>query len=526
MSRGNLTWLAVCGVVLLILYVCITWQEQDLGLKRFMAAGSLQVPLVAMRTAYSADLPQLRVLLIHGLSASKSPMLHLGSQLARFGVACFVMDLPGHGDSPAAFSRASAAAAVDAVVAEILHDSTSDVRLDGKTKPVPQLVLIGHSFGAGLAIDAGQRNRQIAGVVALSPAAEPVTWESPGRLLVLLGEFDFPFVRRGAAFLFEQATGTRVPPLEEPGSWEDREGNRRLVVLPWADHAQPLFRAESIQEIKAFLSKLDPGMNQREFSPWAFRARGQLRTLWTAALLLTWFPLFILVSGLFRGRTHPALSAEAAEWAGRAWSPLWIYGAAAGLATLSLRFANPWERLGLMGGGYLSGFFCIIGLAGLAVCRPSFRVNGPVWQALLCSLLGWAILTALCAPVATSHFAHLTLTPGRVWRFPWILLSVFPFYLLDEHICSCRLQGLGGLRLTLFHLSTRLILLIALLVGFFVLKSGQFLLALILPGLLLMSILCWCLARWVARHTRSAMASALFSALATAWFISAFFAQL
>jgi hypothetical protein len=78
----------------------------------------------------------------------------------------------------------------------------------------------------------------------------------------------------------------------------------------------------------------------------------------------------------------------------------------------------------------------------------------------------------------------------------------------------------------MFHLSTRFILAITLLLGFFVLRNGQFLVVLLLPGLLLTSLLCWCLAAWIHRKTGSIAASGLFGALATGWFFSVFFAQL
>ncbi len=510
----------------LILYGVVAWQNQSLVIERSSVAGLLRVPLVAMRPAHPAGPPNLKVLLIHGLSASKSAMLQMGSELARLGVDCFLIDLPGHGDSPTTFSRTAAGAAVEAVVAELLRNDSPGPGTDDPTSRVPRLVLIGHSFGAGVAIDAGQRDRRIAGVVALSPAAERVARDRPERLLVMLGEFDFPFVRRGAAFLFEEATGMRLPLLERPGVWANPGKNQRLVVLPWADHAQPLFRAEALWEIRAFLAELDPSIDNRAFSPWEFRARSWLRTLLSATLLLSWLPLFKLLSSSFRWRAHAGLSAEPARQPGGAASRLWIYGVAAGLGTFLLRVANPWDGLGLMAGGYLAGWLCLVGLAGILVCRPSLRAIGATWQALLYSLLGWAVLTVVCAPAATRHFVHLTLTTGRIWRFPWIFLSVIPFYLFDEYVCESHLQGLGRLRMLLFHLSSRLILLIGLLVGFFVLNSEQFLLVLILPGLLLMSILCWCLSRWVARHTGSIAASALFSALATAWFITVFFVQL
>ena len=53
----------------------------------------------------------------------------------------------------------------------------------------------------------------------------------------------------------------------------------------------------------------------------------------------------------------------------------------------------------------------------------------------------------------------------------------------------------------MFHLASRFILAITLLLGFFVLRNGQFLVVLILPGLLLTSLLCWCMAAWIHRKT-------------------------
>ena len=78
----------------------------------------------------------------------------------------------------------------------------------------------------------------------------------------------------------------------------------------------------------------------------------------------------------------------------------------------------------------------------------------------------------------------------------------------------------------MLHLASRFVLAITLLLGFFVLRNGQFLVVLILPGLLLTSLLCWCMAAWIHRETDSVAASALFAALSTGWFFSVFFAQL
>jgi pimeloyl-ACP methyl ester carboxylesterase len=501
-------------------------------MRRFSAAGSLRVPVLNIRRTESQNTFPIRILLIHGLSASKSPMVQLASELARLGADCYLMDLPGHGESATTFSRISAGTVVRAVIAELLSNdvsrSSSIRKLAAATSSENDspLVLLGHSFGAGLAIEAGRLDSRVAGVVALSPAAEPVTRDAPARLLVLLGEFDFPFVRRGAAFLFEEATGIRLPLLEQPGCWQDSKATHRLVVLPWADHTQTIFRADSIQEIRAWLAQLNPDMGHRPFSPWAFWLRSQVRTLLCAALLLSWFPAFTWLHKWLPPHTDVCLPPEGLQRSATPWSLLFVYLVAAGSGEFILSVIDPWGRLRLMGGGYLTGWLCLMGLAGIVLSRVSWRAARVSWQALFSGLLGSALLTVLCAPALTSSFVHLNLSAGRLWRLPIILLSVLPFYLFDEHVCRNALKGLSRRRLTFFHLSTRLVLLIALLLGFFVFQNRQFLLVLILPGLFLISLVCWCLSGWVYRHTQSIGASALFSALGTAWFFSAFFAQL
>ena len=205
---------------------------------------------------------------------------------------------------------------------------------------------------------------------------------------------------------------------------------------------------------------------------------------------------------------------------------VWTYAFAAALAILFLMRVNPWERLGLLGGDYLTGLLCATGVVGLATLRPDWKSANNEWRAVLCSLLAWLILVLGCLPWITTEFVHLDMSSTRFWRLPWISLSVLPFFLLDELVSRRNLQGLGSARIVMFHFSTRFILAIALLLGFFVLRNGQFLVVLILPGLLLTSLLCWCLAAWIHRNTGSVAASGLFGALATGWFFSVFFAQL
>ena len=458
-----------------------------------------------------------KILLIHGLCASKSVMRQMAAEIARWGSVCYLIDLPGHGHSTERFSLQASHRATDRAVETLLSESSSS-----GSQP---LVVIGHSFGARAALSAAQRDPRIAAVIALSPAVEAFSPKVKLPLLVVTGEFDFPFVQRGAAFLYEQVTGARLPRLDEPGQWENLTNSSRLVVLPWTDHSQTLFKASSMQEIKQWLTRISPAIAEATFSPWAFWMRTQLRAVFCLLSLLIWLPMVaFLVEVMTGGREKPEDRIRSAS--ASPFRLVWVYAFGASLATVCLPWMNPWARLGLMGGDYLTALLCITGVLGLALLRPECRVPGNAWRALVCSLLAWLILVVVCAPWITTEFVHLDLNFNRFRRLPLIFLSVLPFFALDELINRRLLQGLSSARLLMFHLASRCILAITLLLGFFVLRNGQFLVVLILPGLLLTSLLCWGLAAWIHRQTGSVAASALFGALATSWFFSVFFAQL
>ncbi|HET6960976.1 MAG TPA: hypothetical protein VFJ27_00700, partial [Terriglobia bacterium] len=271
---------------------------------------------------------------------------------------------------------------------------------------------------------------------------------------------------------------------------------------------------------------VSPEVAKGSFSPRAFWVRVQLRVLFCLLSLLIWFPLVALMVDLVMPARREHSSNSTVRPIEGELRVVWAYAFAAALTILFLMRINPWERLGLLGGDYLTGLLCTAGVVGLAVLRPHWKSASNEWRALLCSLLAWLIFVLGCSPWITTEFVHLDLSATRFWRLPWISLSAVPFFALDELVSRRSLQGLGTARIVMFHLSTRFILAIALLLGFFVLRNGQFLVVLILPGLLLTSLLCWCLAAWIHRNTGSVAASGLFGALATGWFFSVFFAQL
>ena len=555
-----------------MLYIVIRSQDQNLEFVHSQIVGQFKTPLLHIRLR-QASTPKPSVgnsyptaLLIHGLSASKSTVTQLGTELARGGIDCYLMDLPGHGESLERFTWENSQKAIHEVLQYLEWSARPGFDSDQRTA-LSQVFLIGHSMGAGLAILAAQVEPGIAGVIAISPAAAAVDRLKLRNLLILVGEFDLPFVRKGAAFIFHQATGILPPPLDHAGAWHSSDGSRRIVVLPWTDHTLGIFKAQSLLEMAYWLKFVYP---QAHFTPGTSWTGFLTKGLLCFCLSLLSIPAFdILYEGIqalkrspaalpkneripplkrdstlgesARGMFHrpeqghpPPSKRNFQERPKRAQpgrfdetSPLWSYGLAGALAVIALLVVNPWEWLNLMGGGYLSGFFFLTGMQALW-CRPprwdSFEISLPDVISVLSIVL---LLGFVTAPAFSKYFVHVSLSTARLWRLPVMVLSLFPFYFFDEWACRCLiLPSKSRVRLLFSHFSSRLILALILVLGFFVLHNTQFLVVLVLPGMLVLSILCWCYAGMIYRKTESLAASALFSALTTAWFFSTFFAQL
>ena len=573
MSRRNLTLLGSGLLILLMLYANIQQQDRNLEFFHSQITGQYKTPLLriqlkqaplqhsAFRTPHSAfgmtglnqpisrelgrgNSSHPRALLIHGISASKTIMMQLGTELARCGIDCYLIDLPGHGESPARFKWESCLPAIQEAL-ESMRGKSSSAPTSTRPPSSPKLVLIGHSLGAGLAITAAPVGTKEVDVIAISPAAATITPSHPRNLLILSGEFDLPFVRRGAAFIFERGTGMTLPPLNSPGVWEDSTGSRRLVVLPRTEHTMGIFRTRSFSEIVSWLKQLYPEVPiTMSFS----RASLLSKFLFCACLLLVFIPALNLVGNLIQVAKKRSLAKKPENATVQQANPpaaprfhsgessrvslklfeiptLCLYGLAGMLAALLLLRVNPWDRLHLMGGGYLSGFFCLTGFLAFCFRRPqvsSLRISA---TDLFLVLFSMAFLVVFVAPSISKYFVHCTLSLGRVWRVPIIALCLVPFYLFDEWASRCLMRPCSRANLVFFHLSSRLIIALILLLGFFVLQNAQFLIVLVLPGLLGLSVLCWISAGVIYDSTGSITASSLFSALSTAWFFSAFFAQ-
>jgi pimeloyl-ACP methyl ester carboxylesterase len=449
------------------------------------------------------------VVLLHGVAANKKIMSYLAYGFAQQNLRVFVPDLPGHGRTQGPFSFARAETCSDSLVRQLIARGAIDA---GRT------ILAGHSMGGAIAVRVAARV-PVAGVIAISPAPmssahgippDGVLFRSvpmtPANTLVISGSWEPSAVRDTARDL---VTGGGTP-------------NGKYVLVPHATHVSLLFDrrvAGALQEWAAETLHLSPNPGL----PYSGALSGCLLGL--AGLLLLSGPFLRETLNL---RPHLKDAAQAGPFGNEpilnaAVAPSGVrllleIGLVSLVSVVGLRFWNPLSFVRVFNGGYLVSFLLLTGLGLLLLHCITAR---PLWSRDARTLLA-AVFAGLVLHLLIMGWFEVTLTEtwlsGARWaRFPFLFLGVLPYLAAEE-----LLLGPSFVRGRLAHfflaLASRVVVLVALIMGILALHSGAILLLLLAPYLFAFFILQRLGMDVVRKDTGSPMAAALFGAILLAGF--------
>ncbi len=422
-------------------------------------------PTPYLRFEPEAD-PVATALLVHGLNSSKEFMQTIGMALADAGIDAYAIDLPGHGDSKAAFDSDETRRAV-----EIVLDSF-------RVTPI----VVGHSMGASILADIAP-TRRFHSMVLLSPAPIPVGDLGRGRLLVVTGALDPPVINE---FIPELLGGA--------------QGSSEWWVFPAVGHSGTLFSPTRLAMV----------------ADWMGGSAGDLRT----STRFGWLALMAaggVLAGLgllARPRVGPAPASEppTAPDLGRT---LVSYVAAGGAAIIILRFVVPLRWLGLFTTDYLMSFVLLAGLA----CWRGRGIPSSV-RGVMIGIVGAAYTIGVLALGVGSHVFHM-LPSGEQWaRFPILAAVSLPLFLADE--LDLRRIAPAWKRAVMVTL-TRMILWAAVLTGVLLLNTESMFLVLITHLAVVFWLVLWWLAGFIRNATGDPVGTALFSALVQGWVFATLF---
>ncbi len=414
--------------------------------------------------------PPGRILVVHGLDVSKETMHLISAALADGGFEVYNIDLPGHGDSTARFQTDLAEQAI----------SRAKVFLGEKT------IVLGHSLGAGLLLDLAA-NEHFSKMVLLSPPPLSIAEIRADRVLIVTGKIDIPRIRRF------------VPIAADIG-----ESKVESWLLPWGAHSAPIFNPVHIRHIVEWLGGDGP------------RTRTGTRILWIV-LMLGAAVLFGV--SFLPGRKSQSIEVPINK-------VLIVYVIAFSSALFVLKFVRPLSWLRLFATDYLVGFLLIGGLVLLSLCVSAVPTvinhketeKGP--RRFFSVVIAAAFVIAIPGLLIASQVIHMSLSGGRWWRFPIIMLLGIPLFLSDE-LTIRRIQPRW--KSDTIALLTRGLLLAFILTGVLTFNRENDFLVLIVPLIVIFWIALWLAAGVVHRNTHSPIAAAFFSALVQGWAFAAWF---
>ncbi|WP_412852550.1 alpha/beta fold hydrolase [Ectothiorhodospira shaposhnikovii] len=352
------------------------------------------VPVTLLLPAVTEPAPG--VVMAHGFAGSDRLMRHWALTLARAGVVVALPDLSGHGRNQAPLDWWNDPEQFQRDVQTALDLLLSRPEVDHQ-----RLGLLGHSLGAGAAIDAGRlRLDDVSAVVAISPGQSEVGPDSPRNLMLMAGAWEGPFLA-AAKTLLEQAGGEGGDPLQGTA--------RTLTVIPHAEHIGILFRHEAHAASLAWFARAWD-LSIPDVSPNPTLAWWLLHLL---AVLILWRALV----PLFAHRESPSLLGMHPDWLDHTRRPL-LRAALSGIgATLALIGIGEVIYLDGLGGILVSPQFALwLALAGLFWLALGTRPPRPEW-----SDLGWGMVM----------FGVLMLAFGvlgaKVWLAWWPPLHRLPY---------------------------------------------------------------------------------------------------
>ncbi|MFF0313963.1 dienelactone hydrolase family protein [Micromonospora sp. NPDC005252] len=401
------------------------------------------VPMTEVRAGPpTPDARRPGVVIAHGFAGSARLMRPIADTVARRGAVALLFDFAGHGANPARLGAdmppATLAANLDAAVGYL--------RAQPDVDPA-QIMLVGHSMGAGAVTRYAAGHPEIARTVAISlPDAGELPPGHPAELLLIVGGAEFPAFRRAADDAVRRGAAV---------------GRRPAVVVPGVEHISVLFAPRTHEEIADWLPSVDGAASPRP-----------LVRLAGAGLLVFAFAVGVVpLAALLLGRRAGGGTAAAGGGAPlRGLALLGLAVLASGLAA-AVAAVLPTNRLPLAVGGYVTGFLLVSGVLvgggqrwlpaatrapGVAVDETGRRTPARTAVAAL-ALTAYAIL-AVALPI------HLGLTSAlpvgaRWWLLPLVVAACLLFLLGVEQVAAGRTwRRLLVVAITVLVLSTSAVL--------------------------------------------------------------------
>jgi pimeloyl-ACP methyl ester carboxylesterase len=415
-----------------------------------------------------AGKPNGRALVVHGLDSNKEFMQIFCAALADAGAEAYAIDLPGHGDSAVPFNALDASRTIENAVERLKPDT-----------------IVGHSLGAGLILDL-EDSLPFQSLVLISPAPTPVDEIKPRHILVTTGRFDIPAIRQFVSQL---------------GSVDQME-------FKWGMHSSVPQNPGDIRKIVQWLGKDTNGLRTTQ------------RLTWVGLMFAAGLTLGMVMLSQRTKQPRLAILSGTEVIVG------FVFACVVAVSVLRFIVVLRWIRF--FAADYLVSLLFVSGTvmttlfmwrrnrSGIVVKHGmSLNVNPCV-----IGIAAAAYVIVVIGLLAASHLIHMSLSNGRLWRFPIISAAAFPLFVFDE---AATRQVPGVWKQMILGILTRCLLAASLATGVLTLNRESSFMALLVIMMLLYWIVLWFVTGMVSRRIQDPIAAALFAALVQGWMFAAWF---
>jgi len=358
------------------------------------------------------------VLLIHGFTGDRVGLSTLARRLARNGYGVLAIDLRGHGANRNPFSRD--------LLREDVAQAIDYLRKSAMVNP-NRIAIVGHSMGAGAALDYASRDAGIAASVMISGGFRLDGPERPRNVMFIYAQNDLPFFPQLAAMMASHVAGVEsITPGEPYGDFAAGTAVEALEI-PNVNHVS-IIRSE--RAARAILTWFDSACEvTRNSSPDLSDSRLATARVVFVLMVALMFPLG-WISGEFG-----ALRDRPAPFRITKFAPL-IVLAALVAAMPPAAISAPATFLSLVVGDSLISWIAIAG--GLMLVAAAWMGFGGDARALGAGAIrsataGVAAFGAVYAMTAHNVTLHrMTLTPERLAVMLAAAFLILPFFLAFE----------------------------------------------------------------------------------------------
>ena len=445
------------------------------------------------------------IVLIHGFMADRKLMSVLARRLATNGYAVLAIDVNGHGENRNPLTGGEGeSGALRENVKQAVDYLRSSPFVDGS-----RIVVMGHSMGAGAALDYATHDANVKGAVMISGGWQ-LGPERPKDALFIFAERDPDMIRDASLALAAHLAG--VADVELGKTYGDfAQGSAvEAIQVPSVDHVTIVYSAPATTTIVRWL---DSTFGTTRTTAVAV-ADPRLGVTGFALLI---FAILLVPIGRACGSMVPYWAGERSGPSG--WVGLLIVGGAL-IAAMPLAAADPASFVPVVVGDVQLSWFAVAGLIMVGVIALSHmvdcsRIVERAGAAILAAAAAFAV-AYVCQIAMTMAFHHLSLSPERLMVMAMATVLMFPFWMGFELLVR---RGASVIS-TVWAVIGRILIVVLMAVGVS-LGALPFVLMLILPIIALNLVMLEIFSASAYSAARNLTLIAAFETLWFAWLIAA-----